>query len=79
MIEVSTSTAFLLYLGFALLTLLGLWSWQHYQTRQKRLSLIAQELLVCEYCHTAYLGDIGKQVTRCPCCRSFNKPISRRL
>lgn len=73
MIELSTDNALLFYLGFTLSILFGLWCYRHSTTRNRRLSLMAQKLLVCEYCHTAYLADVGKSVSRCPCCQSYNR------
>lgn len=73
MIELTVTNAFLLYLAFTLTCLLGLWCMQHYQTRKQRLSLLPQKLQVCEYCHTAYLADIEKAISRCPGCQSYNR------
>lgn len=73
MIALNADQAFLVYLGFTLLVLLGLWCYHHYKTRSHRLSLLPQRLQVCEYCHTAYLADVEKDVSRCPGCDSFNK------
>lgn len=73
MIEISATHAFLLYLGSCLIALLGLWGYQHFRTRKQRISLEAQLLVKCEYCHTAYLADVVRSVSRCPCCQAFNK------
>lgn len=73
MIELSATTAAMLYLCLTLVVLLGLWSYHHYQSRRKKVLTVAQELLVCEYCHTAYLGNISKNVTQCPLCHCYNK------
>lgn len=73
MIEVSPSTGVMLYLGITLFFILGLWGFNHYRTRKHSLKLEAQKLLICEYCHFAYLEDRVSQVTQCPQCRSFNK------
>lgn len=72
MIEVSTTHAFLIYLGFSLTVVLGIWSYHHYTTKDKRLLLNEEELRACEYCQTAYLAEVGKSLSRCPCCRSYN-------
>lgn len=76
MIEVSTATGVMLYLGLTLFLLLGLWALTHYQKRNKYMKLEPQRLLVCEYCHFAYLEDLGKEITQCPQCQSFNKSNS---
>lgn len=73
MIELSANTALMLYLGLTLATLMGLWAVQHFQKRRKKILTHDQELLICEFCHFAYLGDIGKPVSKCPQCQSFNK------
>ncbi len=62
-----------LYLGVTLCVLLGVWLSHHYKNRGKKLMLNAEELLVCEYCHCAYLAEVSQAVTRCPDCRSYNK------
>lgn len=73
MIEISPNTAVMLYLGLTLAVLLGIWCSHHYFSRKEKISLLEQELLVCEYCHCAYLEDLGKKITQCPQCRSFNR------
>jgi hypothetical protein len=73
MIELLPATAVMLYLGISLTTLLSLWIFHHYQSRTRKVILQAEKLLVCEYCHCAYLADIAKKVTRCPDCSSYNK------
>jgi len=72
-IELSTTTAMMLYLGLTLTFLLGLWFFQHYQLRHKKMIVSEQELFVCEYCAFAYVADGTKPVTQCPQCASFNK------
>lgn len=73
MIELSANTAVMLYLGLTLGILLGIWGYHHYRSRSKKIFTEEQELLVCEYCHFAYLEDITKSVNQCPQCQSFNK------
>jgi ribosomal protein L37AE/L43A len=73
MIEVSPATGVMLYLGLTLFLIFGLWGFNHYRTRKHHLKLEAQQLLVCEYCHFAYLEGLELQVTQCPQCHSFNK------
>lgn len=73
MIELNTNTAIMLYLLITLTTLLGLWIYQHYSTRFKKVNVSDQVLHVCEYCHFAYLEGIETEITRCPQCKSFNK------
>lgn len=73
MITVSSATAAMLYLGLTLLVLLGLWTYQHYQSRKKKIVTMEKTLCVCEYCHFAYLAVISKRITKCPQCHCFNK------
>lgn len=73
MIELSANTAVMLYLGATLGVLLGIWAWQHYTSIRKKVVTVEHELLVCEYCHFAYLETLGKKVTQCPQCHSYNK------
>lgn len=73
MIELTPTTACTLYLSATLAFILSLWIYHHYQSRHNKLITVAQELFICEYCHFAYLGELGKEVTQCPQCASFNK------
>jgi uncharacterized paraquat-inducible protein A len=73
MIELSTNAAIMLYLSMTLIPLLGLWVFQHWSARQKKIDVSDQELHVCEYCHFAYLEEIATKITKCPQCHSFNK------
>lgn len=73
MITLSASTLAMLYLASTLGFLLGIWIYQHYRDRKKRIVTISQELHVCEYCHFPYLDTISKAVTKCPQCSCFNK------
>lgn len=73
MITVSTTTAMMLYLCLTLVVLLGLWTYQHYRLRTKKIEITEQELFVCEYCLFVYLEEKTKNVTQCPQCQSYNK------
>ncbi|MCE5316328.1 MAG: hypothetical protein LLG04_03065 [Parachlamydia sp.] len=73
MIELTPAAACTLYLGATLAFLLGLWIYHHYSSRHKKIITVAHKLHVCEYCHFAYLAELGKDVTQCPQCQSFNK------
>lgn len=73
MIELSPNTGFMLYLGATLLLILGIWGYHHYKSRKKTILTSPQELLICEYCHFAYLAESGLKVSKCPRCHSFNK------
>lgn len=73
MIALTSTTAAMLYLCLTLSVLLGIWTYNHYQSRRKKIIIVEQELAVCEYCHFAYLIDLSKQVTQCPQCTCFNK------
>jgi len=71
-IEISPNTAVLLYLGLCLFIILAIWGWQHFSKRNKKLNLTEKKLVICEFCHYAYL-DMGiKKVTKCPQCQSYN-------
>lgn len=73
MISLSPNTALMLYLSLTLAILFAIWTFNHYRTRQKKIILAEEHLLVCEYCHFAYLAQSEKKVTQCPQCNSFNK------
>jgi hypothetical protein len=73
MIELSPTTALMLYLSFTLGTLLAIWGIHHYSSRKKKVNLSNQKLHICEYCHFAYLGKVDTTVSKCPQCSSYNK------
>jgi hypothetical protein len=73
MIELTPTAALTLYLSATLAFILTLWVYQHYKSRHKKVTTVAHMLCVCEYCHFAYLGEVGREVTQCPQCKSFNK------
>lgn len=73
MIEISESSAFMIYLGLTLGPLLGIWVFQHYSRKHQKIDLSAQRLYVCEYCHFCYLDGQSLPITRCPQCQSYNK------
>ncbi len=73
MIELSPSTAFMLYLGLTLAAVLGLWAYQHFDSRKSKLTTTDQRIYICEYCHFVYLAEHAKKITQCPQCQSHNK------
>jgi len=72
MIELSQTTALMMYLGLTLFVLLGAWIIHHYKSRNRRFLPMEQDLNVCEFCHFAYLDTGAKKITKCPRCQSFN-------
>lgn len=72
MIEVSLTTALMIYLCLTLGTLLAIWGIHHYLSRKSKLDVAQHQLYVCEYCQFCYLDEQSKAVTRCPQCKSFN-------
>lgn len=73
MIEINSNTAVIIYLGLCLFSILGIWGWQHFYRRNRKIILAQKKLTVCEYCHFAYLDNGIKNVTKCPQCQSFNQ------
>jgi hypothetical protein len=73
MIEISLTTALMIYLCMTLGALLGMWGLQHYFSRKTKLEVAQHQLFLCEYCQFCYLEDPQKEVTRCPQCHSFNQ------
>lgn len=73
MIELSSTTAFTIYLSLTLGVVFGIWIYHHFTSRRKKISILQQELQICEYCHCAYLATTGVEITQCPQCQSFNK------
>lgn len=72
MIELTPTTALMLYLFLTLGVLMLIWAWSHYHQRGRKVSLTEQKLHICEYCHFAYVEDQTKSVNRCPQCNSYN-------
>lgn len=72
MIELNPATALMLYLGLTLVVILGIWITSHYRSRNRCFMPLEKELVVCEFCHFAYLDAGAKKITRCPRCESFN-------
>lgn len=75
MIEVSPEAACMLYLGIAILAVLGIWLFQHKKSQKKEIISYTTAHFTCEFCHSAYLDDPLKTVTRCPECQSLNKNL----
>jgi protein-arginine kinase activator protein McsA len=73
MIELSQTTALTVYLFISLTLLLSILIYQHFFSIKRKVRTDRERLLVCEYCHFAYLGEIGSELTQCPQCSSFNK------
>ncbi len=73
MIEISSTTAFMIYLCLTLGPLLGLWLVQHYSKRHSKINVEEHQLYICEYCQFCYLDDRVQGITRCPQCLSYNK------
>lgn len=72
MIELSPTTALMLYLALTLVAILGIWVYSHYSSRKRTFMPMEKELIVCEFCLFAYLDVGAKKITKCPRCESFN-------
>lgn len=73
MIELTSTTAVMLYLGVTLGVLFGIWIAQNIRSGRKKIIVSEQTLFICEYCTFAYLADVSLDVTQCPQCSCFNK------
>lgn len=73
MIELSPTTALILYLAITLAPLLCLWAYHHFKNRERKIVLEKNDLRVCEFCQFCYLGDKGSLLSKCPQCHSYNK------
>lgn len=73
MIELTFSTAFMLYLCITMIIVLGVWIYHHYDSKKRRVFSNEEALRICEYCYYAYLEDSVKHVNQCPQCGLFNK------
>lgn len=73
MIEMTSTTAAMLYLCVTMLAIFGIWVNHHYKNRQKKIVVVEKKLVVCEYCHFAYLYELSKHISQCPQCSCYNK------
>lgn len=73
MITLSPTSALMLYLFLTLFTVMSLWVANHLKKSRKKIIPDKQDLLVCEYCQTAYIAQASKSVTQCPTCHTYNK------
>ncbi len=72
MIEVAPDTAYMIYLGALIFTIMGVWLRYHLLSKKKEIVSFSIEKRSCEFCHFSYLEDISKKVSRCPQCRFLN-------
>lgn len=72
MIEMNCSTALMVYLCFTMGVLLLFWTITHYLTRKQKIICVEEEIVTCEYCQFSYLKNIGKAISKCPQCHSYN-------
>lgn len=75
MIEITIDAAIKIYLAICLSLILTFWIYHHMSNRKRKIIIKDSKLLVCEYCLNPYLGDISKELTTCPKCKSINKSI----
>lgn len=73
MIEITPSSAFLIYLLLSLGTLMAIWLYSHYLDKKKQHVALDSRLTTCEYCHTTYVTPSDQSISNCPQCNSFNK------
>lgn len=75
MIEVSFSSACILYLFLTLGGLVTIGS--YFYIKKKDLTKFeSSKLYLCEYCQHAYIDDIDQVVTTCPQCHLINKEVN---
>jgi predicted Zn-ribbon and HTH transcriptional regulator len=74
MIELSTDTACLLYLGLAVVTVFTIWLRAHLASRKKKIVEFAFKHHTCEFCHFTYLENPTTELSRCPQCQLINRP-----
>lgn len=75
MIEISQMTAMTLYLCLTLGTLLGVWAYQHYSRRHRKMNMSPKKTYVCEFCHFCYLDNLEQKISKCPQCQSYNEEL----
>lgn len=75
MIELTFNTAFMLYLSFTFLAVMGIWLFSHFRARHKTILTCEKELIICEFCRFAYLEQQHKPLNKCPQCGLFNRRL----
>ena len=78
MIEVSAETGFVIYLAAAMIAIIGIWLYQHKQSKKKQIISLPTKTFVCEFCAAHYLAEVVQPFTRCPECHSLNRSAKRR-
>ena len=73
MIEVLPDTAFMIYLGITIFTIMGFWLRYYLYSKKKEVLSFPISQRRCEFCRFHYLEDAAKTVSRCPQCRFLNK------
>ncbi len=76
MIEVTPDTACVLYLGIAMMIVLGMWLFR-YKKHKTNAIPYAKRHIVCEFCHTSYIDNPEKLLTRCPECQFLNNKSNK--
>lgn len=72
MIEISLSTALILYSSLLGLLILIIWLYTEITTRRSFYVLEQQDLWRCVFCGYTYLDQEAETVSKCPRCESFN-------
>jgi hypothetical protein len=75
MIELSAETAFTLYLLFCIFCVFAVWGFGHFKKREKKLEVLKDVLVVCEFCQCPYMAGVAVAVSTCPECGLFNKKL----
>lgn len=68
MIEIDTTTAFMLYLAIFLGICALAWIKTFVIARKTKATIEIETLTTCEYCHHSFLGMSNKTLSRCPEC-----------
>ena len=72
MIQVSMSSAFMVYLLIPFFAILLLWVLSEYKTRTKSTHVEMDRSMQCSVCLSTYLYQQNESISKCPVCGSYN-------
>ena len=78
MIQISLTTALVMYSAILGLVVFAIWAYTELTTRRSYHVLEKQDLWRCVFCGYVYLDERAERVSRCPQCGSFNSEDDKR-
>ena len=78
MIQISLTSALVMYSAILGLVVLMIWSYTEFVTRRSYRVLEKQHLWRCVYCGYVYLDEEAEALSQCPQCESINSSADKR-